>query len=369
MVLSLSPEPQYLPNVGPSKSTLACPTAVYKDYRDYTGNALDRPLRIDPYAPLQDRVFNGVQLVTLAPGTVTGPWRCTSENGCYDDAEDKTPRGTALLWIPDDVPLNAPRVLYLHGGSWWYGSPWTYSYPTFAARLAKKLGMPILTIDYTLAPVGNFTRIIRQVGRAVNYLARHEPLNLLARDMTTTNPASAAPPLFIMGDSSGAGTVISALVAQASRRGLPGAGQAVLSGAVVYSPWVNLLSSSPTYLSNAYGVHEAGNYPLGDLAFGFGGIEDYVQDSQENARDYMGGRSLKGPIANPFFAPSRWLKRLAPIVFHVGQPELLLSDSAILANRIAHSGGSVVVLWSFISTMECGMFSPCIRGVAPAGKL
>jgi hypothetical protein len=111
MVLSLSPEPQYLPNVGPSKSTLACPTAVYKDYRDYTGNALDRPLRIDPYAPLQDRVFNGVQLVTLAPGTVTGPWRCTSENGCYDDAEDKTPRGTALLWIPDDVPLNAPRVL------------------------------------------------------------------------------------------------------------------------------------------------------------------------------------------------------------------------------------------------------------------
>jgi hypothetical protein len=111
MVLSLSPEPQYLPNVGPSKSTFACPTAVYKDYRDYTGNALDRPLRIDPYAPLQDRVFNGVQLVTLAPGTVTGPWRCTSENGCYDDTEDKTPRGTALLWIPDDVPLNAPRVL------------------------------------------------------------------------------------------------------------------------------------------------------------------------------------------------------------------------------------------------------------------
>jgi len=333
-------EPQYLPNVGPSRSTYFCQTRVAQDYQQGTEEAIDPPLTIDPALPIegQGAVFDGVRLVTLPPGTVTPAWECTEENSCYDD-RSANPRGTALLWVPEGLKRNAPRALYIHGGSWYYGSPWTNGYPTFAAKLAKTLQMSVLVLDYTLAPVGDFETILRQVGEATNFLARHRPLDLLAGKLKPSKRAKKSPPLFIMGDSSGGGTAISALVAQASEAGLPGARGAVLRGGVVYSPWVNLLSNSPTYLSNLNSVHQPGDYSLGDVAFGIGAVEDLVSSYQVNAQDYMGEGSLTDPVANPFFAPARWLKRLPPISFHVGQPELLLSDNAILANRIAESGG------------------------------
>ena len=333
-------EPQYLPNVGPSRSTYLCQTRVAQDYQEGTEDAIDQPLTINPDLPLegQGAAFDGVRLVTLPPGTVTAPWECTEDNGCYDDTS-ANPRGTALLWVPDGLKRNAPRVLYVHGGSWYHGSPSTDGYPTFAAKLAKTLKMSVLVIDYSLAPVGDFEVILQQVGEAANFLARHKPLDLLAGKWKPSKRAKKSPPLFILGDSSGGGTAISALVAQASETGLPGARGAVLRGGVVYSPWVNLLSNSPTYLSNLNSVHQPGDYSLGDVAFGLGSVEELVSSYQANAQDYMGEGSLTDPVANPFFAPARWLKRLPPISFHVGEPELLLSDNAILANRIADSGG------------------------------
>ena len=75
--------------------------------------------------------------------------------------------------------------------------------------------MPVLAIDYTLAPVAPYRSILRQVGRATHYLATHEPLALLAGDQSTVSHPHKAPPLFIVGDSSGGGTALSALVAQA----------------------------------------------------------------------------------------------------------------------------------------------------------
>ena len=341
---SQEPDPQYLPNVGPSEPTYFCQTKVYEDYRNFDDAALDPPIDINPDLPIHEQgsVFEGVELVKLAPGTVTPSWECTDANSCYDhDMNYINPRGLALLWVPDGVDRDAPRVLFIHGGSWWWGSPWTGGYATFAAKLAKRLGMPVLSIDYTLVPLARFREILGQVGAALNYLARHEPLDLLAGDLETTNPASTAPPLFIIGDSSGGATAMSALLAQASRAGLPGAGDAVMSGGVFYSPWINLLSNSPTYLSNLYDVHEPGGYPLGDIAFGLGNVEDTVTGSQANAQDYMGNGSLRDPLANPFFAQPRWLQKLPPVAFHVGGAETLLSDSAIIATKIARRGGSV----------------------------
>ena len=347
-------EPTYLPNVGPSESTYVCQTAVHGDYQyafsfrrslglGATGSvsAIDPPLVIDPYAALPaDTVFEGVQKVTLAPGVVTKKWKCTEDDGCYDD-DPLNPRGAAILWVPDGIERGTPRVLFIHGGSWYYGSPWTDGYPTLAAKLAKRLGMSVLSIDYTLAPIAHYSKILRQVGRATKYLAKHEPLDLLAGKMNRVRAPRHAPPIFIMGDSSGGGTALSALVAQASPRGLPNAGQARLSGGVLFSPWINLLSNSPTYLSNLYTVHRPGDYPLGDVAFGVGSVEEIVDEYQANAEDYLGRASLENPSANPFFAPSSWLKNLPPVSIHVGQPELLLSDAAIFSQKAASSGAAV----------------------------
>ena len=129
------------------------------------------------------------------PGVVTKKWECTTENGCYDD-DSINPRGAAMLWVPDGVEAGSPRVLFVHGGSWYYGSPWTDGYPTLAAKLAKKLGMPVLSIDYTLAPVGHYSKMLRQVGRALKYLAKHEPCLLYTspspRDATLSRMPSSA---------------------------------------------------------------------------------------------------------------------------------------------------------------------------------
>ncbi|MEE3328537.1 MAG: alpha/beta hydrolase [Myxococcota bacterium] len=347
-------EPAYQTNVGPSESTYVCQTAVHGDYQygfsilgllglGTTGSvsAIDPPLSIDPYAPLPaDPAFEGVQKVTLAPGVVTKKWECTADNGCYDD-DPLNPRGAAILWVPDGIEAGAPRVLFVHGGSWYYGSPWTDGYPTFAAKLAKRLGMSVLSIDYTLTPMAHYNKMLRQVGRATRFLAKHEPLELLAGNLKKTRGAKYAPPLYIIGDSSGGGTALSALVAQASPQGLPNAGQARLSGGVLFSPWINLLSNSPTYLSNLYTVHRPGDYPLGDVAFGEGSVEEIVDEYQANAEDYLGRVSMENPSANPFFAPTEWLKDLVPVSIHVGQPELLLSDAAIFTQKAALSGAAV----------------------------
>ncbi|MCH2170446.1 alpha/beta hydrolase [Myxococcota bacterium] len=335
-------EPESIPGIGPSESTLYCQQRVHDDYLNGTNDAIDQPSDIDPNEPIhpQGDAFHGLSLVTLPPGIVTPAWKCTQTNQCQDDAGD-TPRGTALLWIPDGTSNKTPRILFIHGGSWYYGSPWTNGYPTFAAKLARRMGMPVLAIDYTLAPVGHFQKIIGQVGAAVNFLATHDPLDLRAGDFSNTNPPTHAPPLFILGDSSGGGTAVSALVAQASPRGLRGAQGAVLSGGVVFSPWINLVSNSPTYVSNLFAVQEQDHYLLGDIAFGMYDVESSLSADQKNAKDYLGRASLRNRIANPFFARDRWLAKLAPIAFHVGAPELLLSDSSILASRISRQGGSV----------------------------
>ena len=349
-------EPRYLPNVGPSKSTYECQIAVGGEYEQSilagrflglsvgaTASALDPPVEIDPYAPLpEEDVFEGVQKVTLQPGVVFRRWRCLEENGCFDTDNPVNPRrGAAILWIPDGVERGAPRVLFIHGGSWYYGSPWTTGYAPFAAKLAKRLGMPVLSIDYPLSPVAHFRKVMRRVGTATRYLATHEPLDLLEGKLDRTEPAHLAPPLYIMGDSSGGGTALSALVSQASPRGLPGAGYARFSGGVLFSPWINLRSNSPTYLSNLYTTHTPGHYPLGDVAFGRGFVEQIVLAYQRNAKDYTGRKSLDNRRANPFYTPARWLKSLVPVSLHVGQPELLLSDAAIFAQKAATAGAAI----------------------------
>ena len=376
-------EPIALPNVGPSPSTFACQVAVQNDYYPpgpasqrpllglevgATESSLDPPVFIDPYLPLpDDAVFDGVERVTLEPGVVTPEWSCSTEDGCYDTDNPVNPRGTALLWIPDSAPRGAPRVIFLHGGSWYTGSPWSSGYAPFVAKLAKRLNMPVLSIDYTLSPVGHYRQILRQVGRATRFLAQYEPLDFLEAGEPERRPAKRSPPLFIIGDSSGGGTALSALVAQASPWGLPGAGHAKLSGGVLFSPWINLRSNSPTYLSNLYTVHSPGLYPLGDIAFGRGFVETIVFEYQQNAQVYLGQASLDNRTANPFNAPERWLRRLPPVALHVGQPELLLSDAAIFAQKAASSGAAVEFhqydgMWHDFPMYEegCGSGEPVI---------
>lgn len=280
---------------------------------------------------------------------------------------DGQERGQAVMWVPDGVERESPRLLFVHGGGWTSGSPTTDGYAPFGAQMARLFMVPVLLIAYTLAPIGNFSVILEEVGMSAYFLATHDPLDLLEGKTDASYPVSEAPPMFISGDSSGGGSALSALVAQASPDGLPMAQGAVFDGGVVYSAWINLESNGPTYYSQLFGIHSEGDVLLGDVNFGFGANPDeVVEANQENARLYW--NDLKDPIANPFYAPASWLKNLVPVSLHVGMPEVLQSDSTMFGTKAAKAGAQWVETHAFdgmwhvfeMYTQGCGSESPVV---------
>eukprot|EP00889_Picochlorum_renovo_P008470 jgi/Picre1/35500/NNA_002961.t1 len=341
-----------------SNSTVFCQQRVYEDAQNDAYNAINKPLTLDSFDNLEQYgdAFSGVSPVVLQPGLVTPQWV---------DADGKE-RGQAVLWVPDGVERDSPRLLFVHGGGWTDGSPTTDGYAPFGAQMARSFNMPVLLIDYTLAPGGNFSIILEEVGMSAHFLATHEPLDLLEGKNTTSNSMSEAPPMFISGDSSGGGSALSALVAQASPDGLPMAQGAVFDGGVMYSPWINLESNGPTYYSQLFGNHSDGDVLLGDVNFGFGNPDAVVTGSQDGARQYW--NDLKDPVANPFYAPESWLENIVPISLHVGMPELLQSDSTIFGQNAAQAGASWVETHAFDGMWHvfqmysdgCGSGSPLV---------
>ena len=86
-----------------------------------------------------------------------------------------------------------------------YCSPMTCGYDVLAAKIAAMGEAAVLSIDYPLAPIGNVTTILDAAEKALVWLSTHGPRGC-------RNGADAAPPLAILGDSSGGGTAISLLL-------------------------------------------------------------------------------------------------------------------------------------------------------------
>ncbi|KAL1499319.1 hypothetical protein AB1Y20_011527 [Prymnesium parvum] len=327
----------------PSLSTRLCQQRVHAESTGAAPPHTARPLRFTPADAKRHRVFRGVAFVRLPAGVATDAWPC---GGAACAEARGGGRGFAYLWVPARAARNATRLLYLHGGSWYTGSPEEMSYAPFCAKLAALTGLPLLAVDYPLLPHGTVDSVLPQVGRAARWLATHEPLDVLA-DPSLARPSAPrdAPPLVVMGDSSGGGSAASALLAQASDAGLPRAGGARLSAAVLFSPWLNLACDTPSYSSQAFCAvqEESGGAPslhlTGDVAFPL----TPARNSAEfllNGKEYAGSRSVYDPLANPLYAPRGVLARLPPVQIHTGMPEVLSAEAAIFATNLAAAGGS-----------------------------
>lgn len=106
--------------------------------------------------------------------------------------------------------------------------------------------------------------------------------------------------------------------------GLPNARGAVLSGGVLFSPWLNLRCDTPTYVSQLFWRSQPAGLYLGDVAFGSGTPAASKASFQDNAHKYTGaGLALTHPVASPSFAPRHVLRHLPPVQIHVGMPEVL----------------------------------------------
>ena len=104
-----------------------------------------------------------------------------------------------LLWIPEGATCESPRLLWIHGGSWLYGSPDTLSYGQLASKLSGLSGAIVMVPDFPLAPVGSYSTILNACLDALRWLAE--------TSLDLHCPPGVAP-LLVGGDSAGGGTAV-----------------------------------------------------------------------------------------------------------------------------------------------------------------
>lgn len=194
---------------------------------------------------------------------------------------------------------SAREVLYLHGGGFALCSPRTHRAVT--RRLAKLANATVVVPDYRLAPEHPYPAALDDavaVYRAI--LERSDGRRIV-----------------IAGDSAG-GNLALALLLAIKERGLPSP-----AAAACLSPWTDLTGSGESIGLNR---HCESMLPAEKIAVA--------------AALYAGDVDLKTPTVSPLFGD---YAQLPPLLFHVGDTEILLDDTRRVAAR-AHAAGVDVTL-------------------------
>lgn len=189
-------------------------------------------------------------------------------------------------------------VLYVHGGAFVAGS--CLSSRCMSVNLAKATDLPVLSINYRLAPEYPFPAALEDVTTAYRWLLT-----------SGVRPQE----LIMVGDSAGGNLVLAALLL------LRNAGDPLPAATIFLSPWIDLAATGRSFLALA----DADPYltpPFMQIA----------------ARRYLGNVPPTLPLASPLYGD---LRALPPMFIQVGSDEILLDDSIRLAQRVNEVGGVV----------------------------
>jgi acetyl esterase/lipase len=198
--------------------------------------------------------------------------------------------GVAAEWARASGTSETGAVLYFHGGGYCVGSVRTHR--LLVAALSRACGVPVLSLDYRLAPEHPHPAAVEDGVAA--YRA------LLAQGLT-------AQQLALAGDSAGGGLTVATLLALGTA-GLPRP-----AAGVCLSPWFDLTMSGDTMRTHV-DVDPMCKPPL--LAM--------------MAAAYLAGSDGRAPTASPLFAD---LGGLPPLLVQVGTAETLLDDARRFAAR------------------------------------
>lgn len=197
-------------------------------------------------------------------------------------------------WVHPDQPVRGQAILYLHGGGFVQGS--ALAYRGFASQLASRTQVPVLVIDYPLAPEAQVQETSERVLAAWQWLCgrgfRH---------------------IAVVGDSAGGGLTLALLARLAQQPD----GQQPAAG-VAFSPWTDLAFTGASMLDPN----------VSDPLIGHA----YLQTC---ARQYLGDCDPRDPLASPLYAE---LAGLAPVLLQVGSDERLLDDARQFAERAWQAG-------------------------------
>jgi acetyl esterase/lipase len=208
--------------------------------------------------------------------------------------------GVPALWaVPHGTGEDGPALLCFHGGGYVGGSMFTHR--KMFAHLAKAIGARALVIDYTLMPQGGtFPRPVVEGVTAYRWL------------LDQSIPAER---IAFAGDSAGGGLAMTVQL-RARSEGLP-----LPAAAMLLSPWNGL-----------EGVGESLDYNKD---------KDVIFNKQwiaQMAAGFLDGHDPRDPETMPLHAD---LSGFGPLYIQVGDQELLLDDSRLLAKHAQEAGVNV----------------------------
>ena len=208
--------------------------------------------------------------------------------------------GLSALWMrPRDAATDSV-VLYFHGGGYVLQS--AHSHRKLTAHLAVNSRCNVLSVNYRLAPENPHPASITDAMISYKWLLKK---------------GYAPSKIVVSGDSAGGGLSLALLLA-AKRDGVPQP-----AGAVVFSPWVDLVGTGDSMDSKSGVDLMVNRHALGLMASMF-----------------LNGASADDPYAAPLNGD---FTGVAPLYIQVGGDEALLDDSTRVAVKAAHVGVSVVL--------------------------
>jgi monoterpene epsilon-lactone hydrolase len=208
--------------------------------------------------------------------------------------------GIPAYWIQAKRIPDAPVMLYVHGGGFIVG--WNNQYFIFLSHLSRATGTRVLGIDYRLAPEHPFPAAVEDCLASYRWLLQQH---------------IAPQQVVIAGDSAGGNLALATLLA------LRDAGDPLPAAAVCLSPATDFTGSGPTFATRA-SVDPALT----------------VEFARTVGKLYAGEADPRHPLLSPLFGD---LRGLPPLMIHVGNDEILLSDSLQFTER-ARAAGSFVAL-------------------------
>lgn len=202
--------------------------------------------------------------------------------------------GVPVVWFAqDEAAFNRDEVIvHLHGGAYLLGSPMVNA--AVAVPIAQRTGLPVVSVDYRLAPEHRCPAAVEDAVAAVTELGNEHRLAAM------------------FGESAGGGLAVATAVA------LRDTGAAMPERLGLLSPWVDLTCSGDTYRTLAP-VDPDFPDPAGPPKW----ASAYAGDDTAN------------PQASPLFAD---LAGLPPTLIQAGGREVLLSDSYRLHRALSKAG-------------------------------
>merc|ERR1719215_1009237 len=180
-------------------------------------------------AELDRELTPGVKIVKVPP-EVTGFPAWKRDKDQFPDDVDQD-RGHADWLVPEGSGNASARILYTHGGGYEYYSPQDVYRPT-TTKLAAATGIPVLAIDYRLAPEFKHPAQLEDALQAFKWIAKNGPEGL-----------SPAKHIFLAGDSAGGGLAL----ALALRLRDEPVEEGPVAGVSVVSPETDLSCSGESY--------------------------------------------------------------------------------------------------------------------------